>query len=379
MSEYGIIDGVDFINEPAEKYWSFPKSYKGNSKEETKTMILSGNYIGSSKQDGHYARFIKDMNGNMRLQGRSESVNGGYLNKIEWVPQCNTFFNSLPNGTVLLGELYFPSQRGSRKVTTILGCLKDRALERQEKGEKLHYYIFDIWAYNGKSYLNTKIEERVNCLQHEFCDLCDEYVECAKYTEGEELWNNLGAILAEGGEGIVITQKGSIPSPGKRTARKTLKVKMEIEQTVDVFLDGAYKEPTMQYNGKFPETWLWWYNEKTGEKVAKNMYVEYSKGAPWTPITKAYYYSWASAVSISVMRAGKPYHLGWISGIPDNMKSGIINTPEKYKNQVYEITCMEIEKKKNKYGEIEYSLRHGKFVVPRPDKKVEDCDFSQIA
>ena len=38
MSEYGIIDGIDFVNLPAEKYWSFPKSYKGDPKEETKSI-----------------------------------------------------------------------------------------------------------------------------------------------------------------------------------------------------------------------------------------------------------------------------------------------------------------------------------------------------
>ena len=382
MSEYGIIDGVDFANLPAEKYWSFPKSYKGDPKEETKSMILSGNYIGSAKQDGHYARFIKDMDGNMRLQGRSESVNGGYLNKIDWVPQCQSFFDKLPNGTVLLGELYFPEQRGSRKVTTILGCLKDKAIERQEKGEKLHYYVFDIWAYNGKSLLDTPFETRVDhYFEYELLNFFkyEEYVERAIYSEGQELWDDLGKILNEGGEGIVITQKGAKAQPGKRTARKTLKVKMEIEQTIDAFLDGGYKPPTMLYDGKEIETWPYWFNEKTGEKSNINKYDEYRDGSSWTPVTKPFYNGWASSVSFSVMRDGKPFHIGWISGITDEMKAGIINTPEKYKNKVYELTCMEVETKKDKNGEIEYSLRHAKIVQLRNDKKPKDCDFSQIA
>ena len=126
---YGYIDGIDFVNLEAEKYWSFPKAYKGDKKKETKYMITCGDYIGSLKQDGHYARFIKDEDGNMILQGRTKSVSGEYLNKIDWVPQCHSFFDSLPNGTCLLGELYFPNQKGSRKVTTILGCLKNKALD----------------------------------------------------------------------------------------------------------------------------------------------------------------------------------------------------------------------------------------------------------
>lgn len=377
MSEYGFIDGIDFINLPAEKYWSFSKTYKGDKQAETKAMILSGNYIGAEKKDGHYARFIKDMDGNMRLQGRSESVNGGYLNKIEWVPQCMDFFNSLPNGTVLLGELYFPNQRGSRKVTTILGCLKDKALERQLSGEKLHYYIFDIWAYNGKSLLNTSIQERISkYLDYEILDLFkgEEYIEKAKYIEEDELWDELGSVLTNGGEGIVITQKGSCAAPGKRTARKTLKVKMEIEQTIDVFLDGHYKNPTREYRGGMPESWSFWENTKTGERSNVNKYLEYTLGGAWEPVTKPYFYNWASAVSISVMKDGKPFHIGWISGITDELKEEIITKPEKYLNRVYEVTCMEVE-----HTESGYSLRHGKFVGPRPDKKAEDCTFDQIA
>lgn len=371
-----IIDGIDFENLQAEKYWSFPKTYKGDKQAETKAFIMSGEYIGAEKKDGHYARFIKDMDGNMKLQGRSESVNGGYLDKIEWVPQCKSFFDSLPNGTVLLGELYFPENRGSRKVTTILGCLKDKAIERQEKGEKLHYYVFDIWAYNGKSLLDTPFETRISqYLDYEILDLFkgEDYVEDAYYYEGQELWDELGKVLSEGGEGIVITRKDAKAGPGKRTARKTLKVKMEIEQTIDVFLDGNYKEPTRLYGGGEVETWTYWENDKTGERSNTNKFREFNEGEPWVPVSKAYFYGWASAVSISLVKDEKPIHIGWISGITDEMKKGIVQEPEKYKYKVYEVTCMEVE-----HIDGAYSLRHAKFVAPRPDKKVAECTFDQI-
>ena len=77
-----LIDGINFFELESEKYWSFPKSYKKDSKAETKQMIFSGNYIGARKMDGAYYRFVKDMNGNMTLQGRNKSVKGIYLNKI---------------------------------------------------------------------------------------------------------------------------------------------------------------------------------------------------------------------------------------------------------------------------------------------------------
>lgn len=382
----GYIGEKDFIELPAEKYWSFPKSYKGDSKKETKNFITSGTYLGAEKKDGHYSRLIKDMDGNIIMQGRTKSVNGEYLDKHEWVPQLNTFFDWLPAGTVLLGELYFPEKRGSRNVTTILGCLKEKAVQRQEKGSPLHYYIFDVWALGGETYLDKTMEKRVKALNSLYeswlnvekssNDLAPACIEFAEYLKGDELWEELRKILDAGGEGIVITRQDSKPEPGKRTARKTLKVKMEIEQTIDAFLDGDYKFPTRLYSGKEIENWSYWENIKTGEKSSDNHYQEYVAGAPWEPVTKPYFNGWASAVSFSVMKDGKPYHIGWISGITDELKKDIIDS-EKRKTligKVAELTAMEIEKTNGVY-----TLRHGKIAKWRSDKSKEDCEFSQIA
>ena len=83
MSDF-VIDGIDFQELEAEKYWSFnarkPIEWK---KEERNKMIYSGQYWGTEKKDGAYYRFIKGMNGNMRLQGRSRNVQKEFLNKIE--------------------------------------------------------------------------------------------------------------------------------------------------------------------------------------------------------------------------------------------------------------------------------------------------------
>ena len=170
-----IIDGIDFQELEAEKYWSFPKSFKGDPKEETRNMIFSGNYMGARKMDGAYYRFIKDMDGNMRLQGRSKSVSGEYLDKLDHVPHLLSYFENLPNGTCLLGEIYFPKNEGSSNVTTIMGCLAPKAVERQAKGPKLHYYIFDVWAYAGRSKMNTKIEDRVRLLDDIYNDFMKHY------------------------------------------------------------------------------------------------------------------------------------------------------------------------------------------------------------
>ena len=53
-----IIDGIDFQELDAEKYWSFPSGYKKDSKAETQNMIFSGDYIGARKMDGAFYKFI---------------------------------------------------------------------------------------------------------------------------------------------------------------------------------------------------------------------------------------------------------------------------------------------------------------------------------
>lgn len=377
MNNYGFIDGIDFVNLSAEKYWSFAKSYKGDKKKETKQMFLSGDYYASLKNDGHYFRFIKDMNGDMRLQGRTESVNGGYLNKYDWVPQCHSFFESLPNGTCLIGEVYFPKNRGSRNVTTIMGCLVDKALARQDKGEKLHYYIFECYAWDGKSLLKSPYSERVEYIRKNIvpCAEKNDYVEVAKFYDGEEAWDKYGEILSAGLEGMVLYRKNGIVEPNKRTARKSLKCKLEIEETIDAFIDGEYKEPTKEYAGKTSlEDWQYWANLKTGEKFTTNKFIEYTNGEPIIPVTRLFALNYAGAISFSVMKDGKPVRIGWISGVPDTIRAAIIQNPESIVGKVYSLNAMEIEP----CGDF-YSLRHGKIDCERKDKCPEDCEWSQIA
>ena len=370
-----LIDGIDFQNLEAEKYWSFPKSFKGNPKEETRNMIFSGNYLGARKMDGAYYRFIKDMDGNMRLQGRSKSVSGEYLDKLDHVPHLLPYFESLPNGTCLLGEIYFPNNEGSSNVTTIMGCLAPKAIERQTKGPKLHYYIFDVWAYAGRSRMNTKMEERVVLLDDMYNDWADDannerhsavgYIDFASYWSGEELWEVLQKTLAAGGEGIVMTKRDTIPSPGKRTARKTLKVKKELSENIDCFFTGRGTAPTRLYSGKEIETWKYWQNMRTGEKIEALMYEDYKKGVALEPITKPYFYGWSGSLEIGVLKDGEIYPIGFLSGLTDEIKADAWGQRMK----CIEVTAMEILPTGG--------IRHAKLERFRPDLAPTDCTYEK--
>jgi ATP-dependent DNA ligase len=305
------------------------------------------------------------MDGNMRLQGRSKSVNGGYLDKLDHVPHLMNFFNELPNGTCLLGEIYFPNNEGSSNVTTIMGCLTPKAIERQQKGDKLHYYIFDIWAWEGKSYMSKKCDERFDELNSCARAYPYEYVEWAQYYEGKELWEQLQVILANGGEGIVMTKKGTVPSPGKRTARKTLKVKKELSENIDCFFTGRGTAPTRLYTGKEIETWKYWQNMRTGAKIEGEMYKDYAEGVALEPITKPAFYNWAGSLEIGVLKNGEVYPIGFLSGLADEIKAD----PGAQKMKCIEVTAMEILPTGG--------IRHAKLERFRPDLAPTDCTYEK--
>lgn len=355
----------NFHNLEPQKYWVFGASAKVDPKVEAKNMIFSGEYIGSRKMDGAFYKFWKDENGNMELLGRSKGVGGDYLNKYNWVPQLHPFFESLSNGTCLIGEIYFPNNEGSHNVTTIMGCLKDKAISRQEKGEKLHYYVFDVLAWAGKSTYQLNIEDRLNYLD-DVSYVKNEYVEIAQYYEGKELWDELQKILASGGEGVVITKKGTCYQPGKRVARQTLKIKRELQETIDCFFTGRIAAPTRLYSGTTLPSWPYWENVKTGEKIEGNFYRNYLDGEPIEPVTKPYFMNMAGSLEIGVLRDGKVYPLGWLSGLTDEMKTNYKN----YKGKCLEVAAMQFTDDK--------ALRHAKMVQLRPDLTIQDCTWDKL-
>ena len=356
----------DFHELIPQRYWTFGASAKVDPKVEAKNMIFSGEYIGARKIDGAFYKFWKDENGNMELLGRSKGVGGDYLNKIEWVPQLHNFFNELPNGTCLIGEIYFPNNEGSNKVTSIMGCLKEKAIARQESGPKLHYYIFDVLAYNGESYLDKVIEDRVNKLQKLSTIYPYNFHEWAMYFKGEELWNQLQLILAEGGEGVVITKIGTCYQPGKRPARQTLKIKKELSETLDCFFTGRAQAPTRIYSGISLPSWQYWENPVTNERLEGNYYREYMNGAPVQPVTKSYFMGIAGSLEIGVLKDGKVYPLGWLSGLSEEIKGNY----KEYTGKCLEVGAMQFTEDK--------ALRHAKMIKLRPDLNMEDCTYEKI-
>ena len=377
----GFIDGYDFGEMEAMKYYAPPSTWSDEKKRDNaRAKIFSGDWYGAEKKDGYFAKLIKDEDGNIILYSRSRGVNGKFADKHEWVPHLQPFFDMIPNGTCFLGEIYFPSAPGSRNITTIMGCLKEKAIARQEKGEKLHFYIFDCLAYAGKSWMSYPARKRFAFVDS--YDVAAEYVSHAHYVAGAELWTMLQEILARDDEGVVITNGDGLYEPGKRPSKTTLKIKKELKQTIDCFFTGVGSAPTKIYTGKEIETWKYWENQLTGNKINAEMYKEYAAGCPIVPITKGYYNGWAGSLEIAVfkhrpgmkIKIGDTIYedidvqpIGWLSGLPDEMKAD----PKKYAFKPIEVNAMEWDAWNN-------SLRHGKMVGWRKDLALTDCTLEKI-
>lgn len=365
----GYIDGYNFAELDVMKYYAPPASWSEEKKKtETRNRIFSGEWWGAQKRDGALYVFLKDEDGNITLRGRSKSVNGEYLDKWDHLPQLQEWADDLPNGCCFLGEVYRPGEEGSKVTTTIMGCLTAKAIERQkEESQKMHYYIFDILAYDGKSYMKKKALDRFDDLNLMWRCYPSSYVEYAEYVNGNELWNTLQNLLMEGYEGMVITKGDALYEPGKRPSKTTLKVKQELKETVDCIIIGA-NPPEIVYKGKNIEGWKYWIHKLSKEKLPEGEHFEeYQNGEPIEPITKSYYYGFAGSLKLGLYRDGEVAYFGDLSGLTEEI---LLNWKD-YIGKVAEVGGMQIDSESG-------HIRHPRFLGWRTDKAPKDCTWSQV-
>ena len=94
------------------------------------SLCESGEYFAQLKKDGYWYMFERTAN-HSYLFSRNKSVETGALTeKGANVPHIMQALASLPAGTILIGEIYYPGKR-SKDVTPIMGSLPEKAIERQ--------------------------------------------------------------------------------------------------------------------------------------------------------------------------------------------------------------------------------------------------------
>lgn len=361
----GEISGYNFVEMESMKYWSYPAAQASKQKTEVFNYIMSGDYIGALKVDGYYQRIVKDDEGNCFMIARSRNVKGEVVNKIDWLPQLQPWLDSLPNGTCLLSECYWPGNEGSKNITSILGCLKDKAIARQQK-TPLHLYVFDCMAYGGENFLKSPYEYRALTVKKIAEKYPSPYVEYAEFYRGKELWDKLQEYLAEGREGAVIMRADAIVYNKRTPARVSIKVKKELQQTIDCVIIGT-NPPNRDYTGKDIDVWKYWVDAKTEAKLPEGEhYKDYFNGAGIIPVTKTYYMGWPGSFKLGLWDGAAAVYIGDVSGLTDEMKANC----ESYIGKVVEVGAMEIMDTGG--------LRHPKILCIREDKKPIECTLDQL-
>lgn len=337
-------------------------------------LSSSTKIIGSTKKDGYYYALIKYDN-KVYLFSRSVSkVTGFYSEKIANVPHLEKWaMNNLPNDTYIIGEIYYPGGT-SKDVTKIMGCLADKAIERQQ-GEygKIHYYIHDILRYNGYDYVinQTPYDKRYS----DICKYIDiqanhiPEVEIALCYDNTylDLANILTKQLNNGEEGMVFRTEEGLYLPGKRRPNIMFKVKEQVD-SIDLVIS-ALLDPEKIYTGKEMDTWPYWETVSGQLCLKKEVDVDKLK----VPVTKAYFNGWKNALELSAYdNNGQLIKVGQVaSGLTDEMREDLALHPELYLNKVCSIQAMSVDPQ-------ELSIRHPRFVIMRYDKMSEECKISEI-
>ena len=247
----------------------------GRAPKNYEDMFKSTPIIGTVKKDGYWSQLVKDEN-EVHLYSRTVSKKTGYYSdNIEKVPHIKDWaMNELPNGTCIIGEIYYPNGT-SKNVTSVLGALPEKAIERQN-GEygKIHFYMHDILAYNDEDYVMNKIT-----YDYRYSHLCEHIdietqlipeLEVAKCYDNAYL--NLDKVatnmLAAGEEGMVFRVENGLYAPGKRQPKVMFKIK-QAQNDID-FVITEILPPEYLYTGKEADTWE--YKDQKGNLITKAAY-----------------------------------------------------------------------------------------------------------
>lgn len=331
----------------------------GKAPKNYEDMLKNTPIIGTIKKDGYWSQLVKDEN-EVHLYSRTVSKKTGYYSdNIDKVPHIKDWaMNELPNGTCIIGEVYYPNGT-SKNVTSVLGALPEKAIERQ-KGEygKIHFYMHDILAYNGEDYVMNNMT-----YDYRYSNLCEHIdiatplipeLEVARCYDNAYLDLNKVTIdkLAAGEEGMVFRVENGPYAPGKRQPKVMFKIK-QAQNDID-FVITEVLPPEYLYTGKESETWG--YKDKEGNLI-----------------TKAAYYGWAGALRLGAYdNAGNLVSVGRVSsGLTDNLKADLAANPDKYIGTVVEVNCMSLDKG-NK------TMRHCYLSRLRADKPAQDCKLEEI-
>ena len=369
-----------FSMEPM-RYWAPASSMSPEVKKmHLEQMIASGQYLWSRKYDGNWSRAIVTKE-RSALQTRGISKKTGTYGEIQnKVFFWDSILNAFSDTTVILGEVYLPGGI-DKDVGSILRCLDPKAQARQ-KEQKLEWRIFDVLMLNGIDMMSESVEKRIQFIPEVVKRINNPLVSGIEYHEmNENFFEDLNDIFADGGEGAVCYKRSSIYIPGKRgpSAWETVKVKQEISADIDCFITGI--EPAVrEYTGKDIQSWNFWENERTGEKLVGEYYEDYYNNKTIHPISKGYYYGWPGAVYTSVYdNNGNIIPLCKVAGLTEDFKTELRDNFEEWYMCPLTIGGMMVSTAQAESNGNGISIRHPYIKsIRKNDINPKDCTLSKI-
>lgn len=389
-----LYPGAEMLMVPAGLIWKLPAGKEHMMSE----VCESGDYFAEEKIDGAWYQFVTGSGHGSTLDAQQSYLFGRTVSKVTGlmtekggnVPHIMNALCGLPPQTALIGEIYYPGGTAKNTVT-IMGCLPEEAIKRQqaENGPGyIHYYIHDIISYDGVNLMNTGAWDRWRILNavwvKHHLDSFD-FLRLARPVE-HDIEDEVSRILASGGEGMVLKKRTAVYVPGKRPAWDSIKFK----QMDDTDLVCTRVIPaTREYTGKDIETWPYWEREgviggypeydSNGVVIGYNTFTsEVSYNCKygiegWEPVTKPYALGWMTSIGIGAYNDnGELVELGTVSsGLTDEDRANMAKEPDRYTGMVVSLHCMAIDRK-------ERTLRHPVFKSWREDKNPQDCTITSI-
>ena len=307
-------------------------------------MWNSPNYVAECKLDG-FRVLTHVESGQNRLTTRRKSVkNGQFVEKSDNFPQIRDLFfdNRISEeleGCVFDGEIIWG--KNSMDITTISGCLPDKAVSRQLESGFADYYVFDILYDKGRDIRHLPYETRRNILSDYLESIVAPknhlYIVPAVYNDKKQFYDE---IISEGGEGIILKDIGS------PYASDWVKVKRKA--TWDVIITN-FKEPkeiTKKVSG-----------EESVSKFFEKGWIGAINFGQWVEGTDGNY-------SYRELR-----EFGFCSGMNDALREQISKNRDAYIGKVIEIEAQE----RLPSGKF----RHPRFLKFRPDKNPEQCVYRE--
>jgi len=206
-------------------------------KDKLESLYNNPRYVAEKKFDGCRYTIQIDLDGKIYLQSRSESVDGGMVDKTDRVPQIIEEAKSIDKGTILDGEIDIPEGRYFHYVQGCMGSLPERAIALQTgteihteiinkkihfiEGPKLVYKVFDILEYKGQDLRNEPLCQRRSILEHIASQNIFKFIILVDQVKDEEGKRKLfDEEIEKGSEGIILKNLDSIYVEGEEEGKR---------------------------------------------------------------------------------------------------------------------------------------------------------------